>query len=188
MGARIGYALEFSSAFLAKPLSLFALTPTTLSPSSGFAVGLIVFIILMQRNQLPLSITLDALAPGLALFMVFIALANIFSGDAYGAPSTLPWAINLWNEYRHPSQFYEAFIALTIFFIILERLPKPAGAGLNFLLTIALSATARIFLETFRGDSIFVLGGFRQAQIVSLIILAISFYWMRRWMNLVLAN
>ncbi len=183
VGARVGYALEFSSAYLANPFSLLALTPTTLSPSAGLVVGLIAFVIFIQRKELPIGPTLDAIAPGLATFMVSVGLAHILSGDAYGAPTNLPWTIRLWNEYRHPSQFYEVFIALTVFLIIRERFPKPEGAGMNFLLTIALSSASRVFLESFRGDSIFWPGGFREAQVIALIVMAISLYWIRKRMN-----
>jgi prolipoprotein diacylglyceryltransferase len=183
VGARVGYALEFSSAYLANPFSLLALTPTTLSPSAGLVVGLIMFVIFIQRKELQIGATLDALAPGLAMFMVCVGLAHILSGDAYGAPTNVPWAIRLWNEYRHPSQFYEIFIALTVFLIIRERFPKPEGTGLNFLLTITLTSASRVFLESFRGDSIFWPGGFREAQVIALIIMAISLYWIRKWMN-----
>lgn len=184
VGARLGYALEFPSVYLSNPLGLLALTPTTLSPSMGFAVGLITFMIFIQRKGLPIRPTLDALAPGLALFMVAVGVSHILSGDAYGAPTSVPWAIRLWNEYRHPSQFYETLIALTIFLFIRERLPRPEGAGLNFLLTILLFSLSRVFLEAFRGDSIFWIGGFREAQVVALAVMALSFYWMRKWMNL----
>ena len=183
IGARLGYALEFPAVYLSKPLSLLSLTPTTLSPSTGLAVGLIAFAIFVQRKGMPIRPTLDAIAPGLALFMAFVGLAHILSGDAYGAPTSVPWAIRLWNDYRHPSQFYETFIALTIFLVIRERFPKPEGAGMNFLLTIALSSASRVFLEAFRGDSVFWPGGFREAQVIALIIMAISLYWMRKWMN-----
>ena len=184
VGARLGYALEFPALYSSNPLSLLALTPTTLSPSMGLAVGLVVFVVFIQRKNLPIRPTLDAVAPGLALFMVFVGLAHILSGDAYGAPTSVPWAIRLWNEYRHPSQFYEMFIGLTIFLVIRERFPKPEGVGLNFLLTIALSSASRVFLEAFRGDSVFWPGGFREAQVIALVVMAVGFYWMRRWMNL----
>lgn len=183
IGARLGYALQFPAVYGSKPLSLLALTPTTLSPLTGLAVGLIAFAIFVQRKAMPIRPTLDAIAPGLALFMAFVGLAHILSGDAYGAPTNVPWAIRLWNEYRHPSQFYETFIALTIFVVIHERFPRPEGAGLNFLLVVTLSSASRMFLETFRGDSVFWPGGFREAQVIALIIMAISFYWMRKWMN-----
>lgn len=184
IGARLGYALEFPSLYASRPLSLLALTPTTLSPSMGLVVALIIAVIFIQRRKLPLRLTLDALASGLALFMVFVGVAHILSGDAYGAPTRVPWAIRLWNDYRHPSQFYETLIALVTFLVIRERLPKPEGAGLNFLLTIALTAASRVFLEAFRGDSIFWPGGIREAQVIALIVMAVSFYWMRRWMPL----
>lgn len=183
IGARLGYALQFRALYASKPLSLLALTPTTLSPSMGFLVGLIAFWILLDHQNLPVRPTLDALAPGLALFMVFLGASHILSGDAYGAPTRVPWAIRLWNEYRHPSQFYETFTALIIFLVILKRFPKPDGAGLNFGLTIALTATSRVFLETFRGDSVFWPAGFRAAQVIALVLMAVGFYWMRRWMN-----
>ena len=183
IGARLGYALEFPAVYLSRPLSLLSLTPTTLSPSAGLLVGLIAFAIFVQRKGMPIHPTLDAIAPGLALFMAFVGLAHIFSGDAYGAPTNVPWAIRLWNEYRHPSQFYETFMALTIFLVIRERFPKPEGAGLNFLLTVALSSASRVFLEAFRGDSAFWPGGFREAQVIALIMLGISFYWMRKLMR-----
>lgn len=183
IGARLGYALEFPAAYSSRPLSLLSLTPTTLSPSAGLVVGLIAFAILVQRKGMPVRPILDAIAPGLAVFMAFVGLAHILSGDAYGTPTNVPWAIRLWNEYRHPSQFYETFIALTIFLVIRERFPKPEGGGVNFLLTIALSSASRVFLEAFRGDSVFWPGGFREVQVIALVILAISFYWMRKWMN-----
>ena len=70
-----------------------------------------------------------------------------------------------------------------IFLVILKRFPKPEGAGLNFGLTIALIAASRVFLETFRGDSVFWPAGFRAAQVIALVLMAVGFYWMRRWMN-----
>jgi phosphatidylglycerol:prolipoprotein diacylglycerol transferase len=118
LGARIGYALNFRSLYMSQPMSLFALTPTTLSPSAGFVIGLVTFVIIFQFKELPVKPSLDALAPGLAFFMLFVGLAHILSGDAYGAPTSVPWAIRLWNENRHPSQFYEMFLALVVFLVI----------------------------------------------------------------------
>lgn len=183
-GARLGYALRFPSLYASKPLSLLALTPTTLLPFMGFLVGAIAFWILIDRQNLALRPTLDALAPGLALFMVFVGLTHILSGDAYGVPTNIPWAIRLWNDYRHPSQFYETLIALTIFTVVRGRFPKPEGAGLNFLLVVVLSSASRILLEAFRGDSVFLPGGFREAQLIALAVMGFGLYWLGKWMNI----
>ena len=184
VGARLGYALQFRALYASNPLSLLALNSTTLLPSMGVLVGLITFWILIDHQNLPFRPTLDALAPGLALFMVFVGLAHILSGDAYGARTTVPWAIRLWNEFRHPSQFYETFLALMIFLVIRERFLKPQGAGLNFSFMVSLTAGSKVFLEAFRGDSVFWPGGFREAQVIALVVMAAGFYWMKRWMNL----
>ena len=181
LGARIGYALNFRSLYLSQPLSLFALTPTTLSPSAGVVIGFVTFVIIFQYKELPVKPTLDALAAGLALFMLSIGLAHVLSGDAYGAPTSVPWAIRLWNENRHPSQFYEMFLALVVFLVIHRRFPKPEGNGVNFVLSVSLSAAARLFLEAFRGDSVILPGGFREAQVLALVLMAVGLYWMRRW-------
>ena len=181
LGARIGYALSFRGLYLSQPLSLFALTPTTLSPSAGLVIGFVTCVIIFQYKELAVKSTLDTLAPGLAFFMLFVGLAHILSGDAYGAPAKLPWAIRLWNENRHPSQFYETLLALVVFLVIYRRFPKPEGKGVNFVLSISLSAAARLFLEAFRGDSVILPGGFREAQVFALILMVVGWYWMRRW-------
>jgi prolipoprotein diacylglyceryltransferase len=80
--------------------------------------------------------------------------------------------------------FYETLIATMIFLVIRQRFPKPEGAGLNFWLTVALCSASRVFLEAFRGESVFWPGGFREAQVIGLVIMAIGLYWMRKWMNL----
>lgn len=184
VGARLGYALKFPTLYVSKPLSLLALTPTTLLPFMGILVGVIAFWILIDYQKLPLRPTLDSLAPGLALIMIFIGLAHILSGDAFGTPTNAPWAIRLWNEYRHPAQFYETLLALMVFTVVLGRFPKPAGTGLNFLLVVVLSAASRIFLEAFRGDSVFLPGGFREAQLAALGVMGVGFYLVRKWTNL----
>jgi phosphatidylglycerol---prolipoprotein diacylglyceryl transferase len=87
VGARLAYAARYLSAYLANPLGLLALTPTTLSPNSGVAIGFIVATLYGRQHGLRLHPTLDALAPGLAAFMVTLGVAHIMSGDAFGAPA-----------------------------------------------------------------------------------------------------
>jgi phosphatidylglycerol:prolipoprotein diacylglycerol transferase len=108
-------------------------------------------------------------------------MANILSGDAFGSPTNVPWAIYLWDENRHPSQIYETLAALVIFVVEWKRPPGHPGAGINFLLVVALSAAARVFLEAFRGDSLIWPGGFRAAQVVGLVVMAASWRLMQSW-------
>lgn len=181
IGARLAYAARFLNVYLSNPLSLFAVNPNTLAPSEGLLVGLLVAFVYGQSKGLQLRPTLDTLAPGLAVFMVFQGVAHLLSGDAFGAPSRVPWAIFLWSDYRQPAQIYEILLAVGILLVVLKHPLGEPGRGLNFSLVIALSAATRIFLEAFRGDSLIWPGGFRAAQVVALAIMAGALWVMRAW-------
>ncbi len=181
VGARLGYAIHYLSAYLARPLDLISLTPGTLSPGEGLLAGVLAAGIYGQRKGMPLRPVLDALAPGLAGFLVFLGAAHLLSGDAYGAPSRLPWAIFQWGDYRQPTQAYEILLAAGIFLAAWKRPLEKRGSGLNFWLVAALSAAARVFLEAFRGDSLIWAGGFRAAQAIGLLVLGLALWFLWDW-------
>jgi prolipoprotein diacylglyceryl transferase len=181
IGARLAYAARYLNAYLQNPLSLLALNPNTLSAIDGVLIGILAAFIYGHRKRLALRPALDALAPGLAVFMIFLGTSHLLNGDAYGAPSTLPWSIFLWGEYRHPTQIYEIVAALVVLWVVLRRPFGASGSGLNFLFVIALSAGARLFLEAFRGDSLIWPAGLRAAQVISLIVIILSLWLMRVW-------
>jgi phosphatidylglycerol:prolipoprotein diacylglycerol transferase len=182
VGARLTYVVRYLSAYIETPLSLFAINSNTLSLYEGFLIGLGVAIFYGYRKKLPLRPTLDALAPGLALFLISIGLAQFLSGDAFGAPTNLPWSIYLWNDYRHPSQIYEIVAGSIIFLVVYKRPLGQPGQGINFLLVIILSAAARVFLEAFRGDSLIWGDGYRAPQVIGVLVLLGSLWLMRVWM------
>ena len=179
LGARLWYAARFFHIYWENPLSLFSLNPATLSVGGGVFVGLAAAFVFGQRKKLPFWPTLDALTPGLTLFAVFLGLAHLSSGDAFGAPTGLPWGIHLWGEDRHPSQVYEILSAGVILAVLRQMAQRPSVPGFTFLAWIGLSAGARLFLEAFRGDSVIVLGSLRSAQLASLTALMLSLWALR---------
>ena len=188
IGARLIYAVQHASIYLASPLGLLSLSASTLDPIAGLIIGVVIAFLIGRRQHLPLRLTLDALAPGLAVFMIAIGVANILSGNAYGSPSHLPWGIYLWGEFRHPTQVYETVAALIILLIWKRTSTESRSPGVGFLQVVALSAAARIFLEAFHGASSLWSGGFRVAQVVGLIILALAIYLTRQWRKPELAS
>ncbi len=171
VGARLGYALKYFDLYLSEPLNLLALNPNTLSAMEGIVVGLIAAMIYAQRKGLSLLPTLDTLAPGAAVFAIFVALAHLSSGDAFGAPTTVPWAIELWGADRHPSQIYELLFAVGVTLVILQVRKTRSFPGFIFTLFVALTAISRLFLEGFRGDSSIVFGSIRSAQLISFVVM-----------------
>jgi len=180
IGARLGYALNYLEVYLRQPLALLALTPFTLAPEVGAAVGLIAAVVYAQRKGLPLWGTMDALTPGLASCAVGVALAHLAGGDAFGAPSSVPWAIELWGTSRHPTQVYELVVALTILWLSLRVRAAAPFAGFAFGAFVALTAAARLVIEGVRGDSVLWFGSLRAAQIVSLAIVFAALSLIRR--------
>lgn len=181
--ARLGYALRYPAAFLSSPLGLVSTNPGMFDPLAGAAGGLGLAVLLLCRWKLPLWPALDALAPALAVFAAGSALANLASGDAYGAPANLPWSFELWGARRHPSQAYELAAAALILAAVWPwkraAFPVRAGndlAGARFWAFAALTALARLFLEAFRGDSTLLWGGLRAAQVISWLVLALSLW------------
>ncbi|MEZ0395657.1 MAG: prolipoprotein diacylglyceryl transferase family protein [Anaerolineales bacterium] len=172
-GARLSFAAQHAAAFRAAPLSLLALDPALLDPFGGLATAGLAALVAGRRWRLSLWATLDAFTPALAVSAVFIGLANLASGRAFGAPTDLPWGIPLWGEVRHPTQIYQAVGSAMILAGLWKRFGRPALPGNLFLQFTALTAGLILFLEAFRGDSLLVAGGLRQTQVLAWLILAI---------------
>jgi phosphatidylglycerol:prolipoprotein diacylglycerol transferase len=168
VGARLGYALQFLQIYLREPLSLFSLNINTLAPREGFIAALLVSFVFAHRKRLPLWATLDAFMLGLAAFNICYGLSHLSSGDAFGAPSSVSWAIELWGARRHPTQVYEILLAVLSLLILQMLKTRSPFQGFSFFAGLGWMAVSRLFLEAFRGDSIVVLGGVRSVQVVSL--------------------
>jgi phosphatidylglycerol---prolipoprotein diacylglyceryl transferase len=185
LGARLAFIIRFPVAFSDNLASVVSLNLGLLDPIGGLFFAILAGSIYGKRKGLPFWSTLDALTPMLATFMVALGLSHLASGAAFGAPTNLPWGIDLWGTRRHPSQVYELAAATLILALLwpehyLRRLHQP---GEYFLTFLAASAGSRLFLEAFRGDSQLIFFGLRSAQAFSWVILAISLlvlYWLRR--------
>lgn len=141
----------------------------------GCAASLTVALYHIHQRALPFWSTLDALTHLFAFIAVGAALSDLASGAAYGMETTVPWAIDQWGAMRHPTQFYGLLASLLILGWLL--LPKPdSPPGILFLRFTALTAGARLFLESFRGDSTLVLNEFRLAQLIAWAVLAMALF------------
>lgn len=182
IGGRILYALANLSAFRQNPASLFSTNLGLFDPFGGLAVALVVALIYGQKRRLPFWSTLDALTPFFAVFALGLGLAHLASGSAFGKETSLPWGMELWGAVRHPSQVYEILAALLILGLLWFKKAE-SRPGLHFLTFAALTSSARLFLEAFRGDSTLIPGGLRVAQITAWFTLAVSLFFLDRILN-----
>ena len=175
LGARLSYAFRFPAAFIEHPASLISFNPGLLDPWGAALAALLVALIYGQRRKLDLWKTLDALTPAFAMLVLALALSQMASGVAYGLPTDLPWAIDLWGASRHPTQIYLTLTAaLILYLLVICLLPLKQAPGRLFLAFLALTAFSRVFLDAFRGDPAPLLLGLRASQVLAWLLLALS--------------
>lgn len=165
VGARLAYASRYLPVYAKDPLGLISLNPSTLAPAEGIVIALAVVFMLGQRRHLQLWPALDALTPSLAVFAVFLGIAHLSSGDAFGGPTSMPWAIELWGAQRHPTQVYEILLAILALVLVWRLRRTQAFPGFLFLAWIAIAAGSRLL-------SVTIFGALRGAQLASLAVLA----------------
>jgi phosphatidylglycerol:prolipoprotein diacylglycerol transferase len=158
-----------------------------LDPFGGVAVAFVSGVIYVNRKQILVWPTLDGLTPFLSVMWIAIGLSNLASGKAFGMETQVPWGIDLWGAQRHPTQIYQVMAGFIILGFIWPRERVTASASLlsgeTFWRFSALSATALMVVEAFKGDSSLLPGGLRIAQILAWFALSISLWglgWIRK--------
>jgi prolipoprotein diacylglyceryltransferase len=174
IGGRLGYAAQHMNAFTADPRSLISRNFGLFDPLSGALIAILAALIYGQRKNLNIWPTLDAFTPLFAVLMLAIPVANLASGSAFGAPSSLPWAIELWGADRHPVQIFEAIAAGLILWGVWSGwfVKQNAKSGMLFLFFTAGSAISRLIFEGLRGSSPVGLFNLRVYQLAAWVILA----------------
>jgi phosphatidylglycerol---prolipoprotein diacylglyceryl transferase len=185
LGGRLLYAAANPQVFYDNPLNLFSLSSQLISPAGGVIFATAAGVAYAWQVGMPIWSTLDCIVSLLAVWMVSLGLANFASGDAYGLPANLPWAIYLWGATRHPAQLYETAAAL---FGTILTWPGAFAAwmrswnqpGMRWWVFLAFSSASRLFLEAFRASGSLFGGQFRLAQLLAWLILAFSLWQIAR--------
>jgi phosphatidylglycerol:prolipoprotein diacylglycerol transferase len=142
---------------------------------------------LMRRYQLPWWTTADACAPGIAIGNFFGRQGCFAAGCCWGKPTTLPWGVRfteLGHEITgvpldvrlHPTQLYESFAMLLVFFFLLWLHKHRRFNGQVILFYALLYSVIRFAIEFLRDDprgdlfGLTTLTGLSTSQLISLIV------------------
>ncbi|MGI8838319.1 MAG: prolipoprotein diacylglyceryl transferase [Pyrinomonadaceae bacterium] len=142
---------------------------------------------LMKRYKLPWWKTADACAPGIAVGNFFGRLGCFSAGCCWGKPTTLPWGVKfteLGHEitgvpidvHLHPTQLYESFSMLIVFFFLLWLHKHKRFSGQVILLYALLYAIIRFLIEFVRADprgdvfGLTSLTGLSTSQLISIVV------------------
>ena len=139
-------------------------------PGAVIGGGLAMYILARRRGENFLAWA-DVIAPGLALGQAIGRWANFVNQELYGAPTDLPWAINIPPEKRlagfeqystyHPLFLYESLWSLATIFFLLWVGKKYQGrlkTGDVFLLYLITYPAIRFLLDFLRLDASMVAG------------------------------
>ena len=186
LGARIYYCILNYDFYLRFPTEIIAIRHGGISIHGamlGGAFGLWLFSI---RHKLSFYKLCDVSVIGLSIAQAIGRWGNFFNSEAFGGPTNLPWKLYIAPQYRpipfqdnqffHPAFLYESILdaiifALLIFIVKTGRLKKEGNLTLIYLI---LYSVVRIFVETFRIDSVNYILGIPIAIFVSISIILIS--------------
>lgn len=165
----------------------------------GFLAAVVAGYFLIRRYKLPWWKTADAFAPGIALGSAIGRQGCFAAGCCWGKPTTMRWGVEFTEAghdvtgvplgvHLHPTQLYESFGALLIFFFLLWLHRRKRFSGQVILLYAVLYAVMRFTIEIFRDDprgdilGLTTLTGLSTSQMLSVIVgVAALFIVIRRW-------
>jgi prolipoprotein diacylglyceryl transferase len=125
-----------------------------------------------RRAHVALPPVGDAVAPGIALAQAIGRLGNWFNQELFGAPTDLPWALEIDPNRRpvgyeafetfHPTFLYESLWMVGVAVVLVWADKRfTMGHGRVFALYILLYCTGRVWIEALRIDDANVILGLR---------------------------
>lgn len=185
IGARLYYCL-FNMDLYSNFWDIFKIWEGGLAIHGGLIAGLIVILLYCKKYKVRAIRMLDFIIPALLLAQAIGRWGNFFNSEAHGAATSLAHlqslhipqfiieGMNIGGIYYTPTFLYESLWCLVGFVLILiVRRLKVTKVGQPFALYLMWYGLGRFFIETMRTDSL-MLGGFKVAQIVSVIMLVIG--------------
>lgn len=182
IGARL-FSILFDGSlhwYLENPLKMLMLWNGGFTFYGGFLFGLGAGIWYVRKHKMDLWKISDMAAPGLALGIAFGRLGCFFSGDSYGKPAEVAWAVTFTDPMSmaptgiplHPTQIYSSIVLLLVFGILLWWRKHQKFKGELFLAFVMLYALVRSFVEIFRNDprGVYLDGLISTSQIISLLV------------------
>jgi phosphatidylglycerol---prolipoprotein diacylglyceryl transferase len=153
----------------------------------GLIGALLTGFFLMRRWKLPWWKTADACAPGIALGNFFGRQGCFSAGCCWGKPTTLPWGVQFTEAgheitgvptgvHLHPTQLYESFAMLIVFFFLLWLHKKKKFSGQVILAYAVIYAMVRFMIEFVRDDprgdvlGLTTLTGLSTSQLIGLVV------------------
>ena len=169
LGARFVHILANLSFYIENPIYIFAFRRGGLAAQGAILGGLITLIIFCRIRKLTFWQWADIYMPGLILGQAIGRWGNFINQEAFGRPTSLPWAIYIdpanrpydyaSYEFFHPTFLYESIANFLLFGILMlmhryyKKRPGRNPDGLIMAAYLGIYSIYRTFIEYYRIDS-----------------------------------
>ncbi len=212
-GARISYDTLFTAALVGVPSGIvfsrllhvidlwdyYSQHPGQIIGGSGLSIygallGAVLGIWIYSRfSHFRFGYVADVFTPGIILAQAVGRVGCTINGCCYGTAISLPWGIIYTHPDSlaplgiavHPTTVYEIIYLLIIFGVALALKGRLKPDGSLFLIYLSLYSVWRLGIDFLRTGTPFLFG-LHQAQIIAIIVLAISIPWLvmrTRWIS-----
>ena len=193
LGGRLGYILFYNiKYYLNNLLEIFFIWEGGMSFHGGLIGVIISTYIFGKRYEINKFVLLDCISITAPVGIFLGRLANFINGELVGKMTDVSWGVifpNIDNNFRHPSQIYEAFLEGIVLFLIMNVLFfwKKYKPGICSCMFLIFYGTFRIIAEFFREPDShigYVVGEISMGMFLSIImILAGIFLYKKKYKN-----
>ncbi|MFP4698616.1 MAG: prolipoprotein diacylglyceryl transferase, partial [Eubacteriales bacterium] len=136
--------------------------------------GILAGYVYTKIKKIPFLNWVDIVSPGIAIAQAIGRWGNYINKEAYGYITDLPWAIYIDGAYRHPTFLYESLWNIGVAVLLIYFMRKKYVYKGQIITSYAIFySIGRFWIEGLRTDSL-MLGNFRVAQLISILIIVIS--------------
>jgi phosphatidylglycerol---prolipoprotein diacylglyceryl transferase len=181
LGGRLYYVVQNNPSFyLHHPAEIIAVWQGGMAFFGAMFGGALALGISAWRWRMPFWSLLDVGALGMAIGQAIGRVGNIINGDIVG------YRTNGWGfEYTNPNTFgpanvpvqpaslYELLISLALFLFLWNLRKRIHPEGMLAMIYIVLYSISQFFIFFLR-DNVVILGGLKQAQVTSLVVIALT--------------
>lgn len=180
-GGRLYYVVQNNpSFFVHHPAQIIAVWQGGMAFFGAIFGGALALAISAWRWRIPLWSLVDVGALGLTIGQAIGRIGNIINGDivgyktnGWGFEYTNPNTFGPLNTPVQPASLYELLISLTLFLLLWNLRTRIHPEGMLAMIYLVLYSISQFFIFFLR-DNILVLGGLKQAQVTSLVLIALT--------------
>jgi phosphatidylglycerol:prolipoprotein diacylglycerol transferase len=180
-GGRLYYVVQNNPSFyLHHPAEIIAVWQGGMAFFGAMFGGAVALAISSWRWKIPFWSLLDVGALGMTIGQAIGRIGNIINGDivgyktnGWGFEYTNPQTFGPLNTPVQPASLYELLISLTLFLVLWNLRKRIHPEGMLAMLYIVLYSVSQFFIFFLR-DNLVILGGLKQAQVTSLVVIALA--------------